>query len=90
MKLAVAVDPGNDGSVRITISCHNKDHFVRSNFLAIRSYNMIPSDCRFTGKLPMEKPSEIIRRKLTAYWKMPSNRRKVTLSGKKTTVERTA
>ena len=36
MKLAVAVDPGNDGSVRITISYHNKDHFSNSNLLAVR------------------------------------------------------
>ena len=33
MKLAVAVDPGKDGSVRITISCHYKDHFANSYFL---------------------------------------------------------
>ena len=36
MKLAVAVEPGRNGSVRITISCHNKHHFANRNCLAIR------------------------------------------------------
>ena len=36
MKLAVAVDTGKDGRVRVTISCHNKDHFANSNVLEIR------------------------------------------------------
>ena len=31
MKSPVAVDPGKDGSVRITISCHNKEHFANNN-----------------------------------------------------------
>ena len=32
-----AVDPGKDGSVRITISCHYKDNFAYRYFLAISS-----------------------------------------------------